>query len=181
MISLEGLLVNTTEVAIVLGVSVSTVQRWVKQLDLPMERNDRGHYYFKDEDIQLLKNIQEQLQNGAVLAEIAPVTEKKSPRKGTIKTVEQDKTIDLLMTKVKEIEINLHAKADSVTSYQLLQHRREIEELQNHITELTNKFDRLQQEFNELKPVQETERPYVLDNSKVKRKKKNLVSTLFGL
>lgn len=42
---------NSSEVAKHLGVSTSTVQRWVKQLNLPMERNERGHYTFKEEDL----------------------------------------------------------------------------------------------------------------------------------
>ncbi|AZU62938.1 MerR family transcriptional regulator [Neobacillus mesonae] len=171
---------NTTEVAIILGVSVSTVQRWVKQLGLPMERNDRGHYFFKEEDIELLKNIKEQLQSGALLQDIAPVTEKKPSRRGTIKNVEQEQTIEFLMTKVKELELNLHAKADSVTSYQLLQHRREIEDLQAHITGLNKKVELLEQELNTLKAGPSIEKPYVLDDSKVKRKKKNFVSSFFG-
>ncbi len=171
---------NTAEVAKLLGVSVSTVQRWVKQLDLPMERNERGHYSFNDEDIQLLKNIQKQLQNGALLQDIAPVGEKKNHRKGMIKTGGQDKTIELLVTKVKELENNLHAKADSVASYQLLQHRREIEDLQNQITKLNAKVDLLQQELNKWKTKEPVEKPYVLDNSKIKRKKRSFVSSLFG-
>ncbi|GHI00932.1 MerR family transcriptional regulator [Neobacillus kokaensis] len=172
---------NSTEVAKLLGVSVSTVQRWVKQLGLPMERNDRGHYYFKDEDIQLLKNIQEQLQNGAILQDIAPVTEKKNSRKGTVKTIEDDQRIEFLITKVKEIELNLHAKADSVTSYQLLQHRREIEDLQTQITKLNDTIVMLQQELNTLKAAPTLEKLHVLGDGKIKRKKKNFVSSLFGL
>lgn len=57
---------NTNEVAKLLGVSASTIQRWIKQLQLPMERNERGHYHFSQEDIELLKEIHEQLQNGTL-------------------------------------------------------------------------------------------------------------------
>ncbi|MCL6573756.1 MAG: helix-turn-helix domain-containing protein, partial [Bacillus sp. (in: Bacteria)] len=42
---------NTSEVAKLLGVSSSTVQRWVKQLRLPMEKNDRFHYHFNSDYI----------------------------------------------------------------------------------------------------------------------------------
>ena len=37
---------NTNMVASELGVSAKTVQRWVKQLNLPAERNELGHYSF---------------------------------------------------------------------------------------------------------------------------------------
>ncbi|MGG3468923.1 MerR family transcriptional regulator [Neobacillus pocheonensis] len=171
---------NTSEVAKLLGVSTSTIQRWVKQLDLPMERNERGHYHFTSKDIDILKGIHEQLQSGTLIQEIAPVKEKKSSRKGTVKSVEKDETIEKLMEKVSKLEIGLHAKADSVASYQLLQHRREIEELQQQITGLTQKVELLQTEIIELKKSSHLEKPLVLDNGKVKRKKKNFVSSLFG-
>lgn len=171
---------NTSEVAKLLGVSTSTIQRWVKQLDLPMKRNERGHYHFTDEDIELLKQIHEQLQNGTLIQDISPVMEKKIPRKGSVKSVENDQAIDNLYKKVSELEISINAKADSVASYQLLQHRREIEELQQHVKDLTQQLEILQKEINELKKPSAAEKPLVLDDGKVKRKKKNFVSSLFG-
>ncbi|MBM7655043.1 MerR family transcriptional regulator [Neobacillus cucumis] len=171
---------NTSEVAKLLGVSASTIQRWVKQLELPMEKNERGHYYFSSEDIQLLKDIHEKLQGGTLLHEISPVSEKKSVRKGTVKAVENDQAMEKLYTKVRELELNLNAKADSVASYQLLQHRREIEELQDQVKHLTQQMEQLQIQLNELRSPLQTEKPIVFDQSKVKRKKKNFVSILFS-
>jgi len=170
---------NTSEVAKLLGVSASTVQRWVKQLELPMEKNERGHYHFNDEDINLLKEIHEKLQNGTLLHDISPMNEKSSVRRGTIKVVENDKALEKLFTKVQELEINLNAKADSVASYQLLQHRREIEELQDQVKNLTQQLELLQNQLNELNKSQE-DKPMVFDGNKEKRKKKNFVSSIFG-
>jgi len=172
---------NTSEVAKLLGVSASTVQRWVKQLELPMEKNERGHYHFSREDMNLLKGIHEQLQNGILLHEITPVNEKKSVRKGSVKAVEYEKAIEHLLTKVSELEISMNAKADSVTSYQLLQHRREIDELQEQVKVLTQQVGQLQNKLNELTPPVQIEKPIVFDHKKVKRKKKNFVSSIFGL
>ncbi|WP_163183949.1 MULTISPECIES: MerR family transcriptional regulator [Neobacillus] len=171
---------NTAQVAKILGVSPSTIQRWVKQLDLPMERNERGHYLFHEEDIQLLKNIQEQLQNGVLIQEIQPPTEKKKPRKGLIKSPENDQTLEKLIAKVKELELNLNTKADSVTSYQLLQHRSEIEELQSQVKELSIQVENLQSALSDLKKKQQLDKPLVKDHGLIKRKKKNFVSSLFG-
>lgn len=171
---------NTSEVAKLLGVSASTVQRWVKQLELPMEKNERGHYHFSSEDIHQLKEIHKQLQNGTLLHEITPVNEKKSVRRGAVKSVENDHALEKLTAKVSEMEIKLNAKADSVASYQLLQHRREIEELQDQIKCLTQQLDLLQNQFNELNVPTQIEKPILFDPSKVKRKKKNFVSSIFG-
>lgn len=169
---------NTSEVAKLLGVSSSTIQRWVKQLQLPMERNERGHYFFNNEDIELLKEIQQQIQNGVILQDITP-NPQKMIRKGAVKTAENDQAFEKLSKKVSELELSLHAKADSVTSYQLLQHRMEIEELQNQFKELTQQLKTVQSQLIELKPLQ-PEKPLLFDQEKGKRKKKNLVRTIFG-
>ncbi|WP_066368702.1 MerR family transcriptional regulator [Neobacillus fumarioli] len=170
---------NTNEVAKLLGVSASTIQRWIKQLQLPMERNERGHYHFSQEDIELLKEIHEQLQNGTLLQDITPPDGRKKTRKGTVKSAETDQVIETLFTKIKELEIHLNDKADSVASYQLLQHRREIEELQCQVKELTRKIEFLEEQLSEMKKSSVAEKPLVMDNGKVKRKKKNFVSSLF--
>lgn len=171
---------NTNEVAKLLGVSASSIQRWIKQLALPMERNERGHYHFNQEDIDLLKKIHEQLQNGTLLQDIAPADEKKKSRKGAVKAVEHDEAIETLIAKVKELEISLNDKADYVASYQLLQHRRDIEELQGQVIELSQQVSLLQEHLTELKNPSSAEKPLVLEHGKVKRKKKNFVSSLFG-
>jgi chromosome-anchoring protein RacA len=170
---------NTSEVAKLLGVSASTIQRWVKQLELPMERNERGHYHFNNEDIELLKNIQNQIQNGTLLQEIAPVQEKKS-RRGTVKTTENNAELERLYTIVNELEAKVNSKADSVASYQLLQHRREIEELQTQVKDLTKQVESLHTQLVEIKKTTLPDKPLVLEKGKVNRKKKNLVSSLFG-
>lgn len=171
---------NTSEVAKLLGVSSSTIQRWVKQLKLPMERNERGHYFFNNEDIEVLKKIQEQIQNGAILQEIAPLQEKK-PRKGAVNVVEDDQALEKLFKKVSELELSLYAKADSVASYQLLQHRNEIEELQIQVKELSHQLETLQSQLKELKNPHFIE-PLTFEQNKPKKKtkKKNIVSELFG-
>ncbi|MEH7418867.1 MerR family transcriptional regulator [Neobacillus drentensis] len=171
---------NTSEVAKLLGVSASTIQRWVKQLELPMEKNERGHYHFSSKDIDLLKEIHEKLQAGTLLHEISPVSEKKVIRKGTVKTVDHDKANEILFEKVRELELSLHAKADSVASYQLLQHRREIEELQEQVKKLTQQMEHLQTQLTELTSPIQTETPIVFDQTKAKRKKKNFMSSLLS-
>ncbi|MCY8607004.1 MerR family transcriptional regulator, partial [Bacillus sonorensis] len=55
---------NTTDAANKLGVSTKTIQRWVKQLNLPASRNELGHYFFSNDDIAVLEVVNEQLKNG---------------------------------------------------------------------------------------------------------------------
>jgi chromosome-anchoring protein RacA len=173
------MMMNTNQVAKLLGVSASTIQRWVKQLELPMERNERGHYHFNNEDIELLKNIQTQIQNGTLLQEIAPVQEKKV-RKGTVKGNESNAELERLYSIVSELEARVNSKADSVASYQLLQHRREIEELQSQVIELTKQVESLQLQLYEIEKSTMPDKPLVLEKATHNRKKKKFVSSLFG-
>jgi chromosome-anchoring protein RacA len=171
---------NTSEVAKLLGVSNSTIKRWVKELGLTMERNDRGHYLFKKEDIEFLRFIQEQIQNGILLHEVT-IPEKK-PRKGTLSTQVEEKPNEKVFHKITELERRLDEKADSVTSYQLLQHRRELEDLQTQITSLVKRVESLEIELSKSKKSQNTELPLIYDPPKSKREKKsrNILSGLFG-
>jgi chromosome-anchoring protein RacA len=177
---LEGKgMMNTSEVAKLLRVSASTIQRWVKQLELPMERNERGHYLFNQEDIELLKKIKEKIQNGTLLQDIAPLQDKKN-RKGAVKTVDNDLVLEKLIIRLNELELGLNSKADSVASYQLLQHRQEIEELQIQVKGLNQQLVTLQDQINEKKNPSQFEKPITFDPNMTKRKKKNIVSSLFG-
>jgi chromosome-anchoring protein RacA len=170
---------NTSEAAKLLGVSASTIQRWIKQLELPMERNERGHFHFSQEDIELLKSIQEQIQNGTLIQDINRVDTKKI-RKGTIKTMDNHHDLEKLANKVSELEVSLNAKADSVASYQLLQHRREIEDLQKQLIVLSKQVETLQNQLIMPEKPSQIEKPPVFDPASLKRKKKNIVRSLLG-
>lgn len=132
---------NTRAVAQLLGISTSTVQRWVKQLNLEMEKNEQGHYIFSEENIETLKQIKLQLQQGLPLHDISADSKKRS---GSLKTVHSEENIDKLAVKINQIEGSLHQKADSVVSYQLLQHRREIEDLQEQISSLSDRLAQIE-------------------------------------
>ncbi|RFU66271.1 MerR family transcriptional regulator [Peribacillus glennii] len=172
---------NTSTVSNMLGVSQSTIKRWIKHLDLNMERNDQGHYLFSEEDIELLKKIQEQLTSGMVLQEIE--VSGGIVRKGKIKSPGNDETgSEKLAAKIEELEKRLDNKADSVTSYQLLQHRREIEELQQEVKTLHERLGALENLQGEIKKNRPADL-LVFDqaNSVKKPKKKKILSILFGL
>lgn len=164
---------NTRAVAELLGISVSTVQRWVKQLGLEMERNELGHFIFSEEDIALLKEVKNQLQQGKILQEIEISNTK---RTGHVKTNDSDECLEQMSSKIKEIEISLEQKADSVVSYQLLQHRREIEELQEQILLLTEKISILEE-------VLDRDREAALSKEDIKktpRKRNKFLQSIFG-
>ncbi|CAM3866958.1 MerR family transcriptional regulator [Mesobacillus zeae] len=172
---------NTNAVAKLLGVSQSTIQRWVKQANLKMSRNELGHYVFSEDSIEVLKHIQEQVNNGVLLQEIAAA--RQTVRTGTVKQVKQpdsNAAVEKLIEKVSDLERRIDGKADDVVTYQLLQHRREIEELNGQVRQLMTLIETLEQQ-NESKeetvPDLSLEGPSKLMN---KFKKKKIIGMLFG-
>lgn len=171
---------NTTAVAKVLKVSPRTIYRWVKQLDLEMERNDHGHYVFTEEDIVQLKHIQEQINKGSILQDVT-VDVKKGRRRGRKATI-NDKMSEEYLAKLEILEKKINQKADDVVSYQLLQHRREIEELQNSIEKLNERIEQLEAKQSSTKKNIPAENLIVFDKEvpEKKMKKKNIIMSLFG-
>lgn len=171
---------NTSAVASALNVSQSTIQRWVKQLDLQMERNELGHYFFTEKDVYLLKQVQEQLNSGIALQDVT-VKGKKS-RKGSTKSAEQTYSYEKLIAKISDLEVRLNAKADDVVAYQLLQHRLEIEEMQKEIAKLTEKIAVLEEEKTKKTKQIPADALLMYDNEKPRKKtrKKKILTMLFG-
>ncbi|PLR95138.1 MerR family transcriptional regulator [Bacillus sp. T33-2] len=143
---------NTSAVAKLLGVSPSTIQRWVKQAGLQMVRNELGHYMFTEEKIEILRRMQQQINNGALLQDLT-VPDKKT-RKGSAQITENNLAAEKVLTRMTELEKKLDGKADDIVSYQILQHRREIEELQNQIKKLSERLEMLEE-----KPVEPIKLP----------------------
>ncbi|MCD7034684.1 MerR family transcriptional regulator [Metabacillus sp. GX 13764] len=136
---------NTSMAAKQLGVSSKTIQRWVKQLDLPMERNELGHYLFEDKDIETLKDVKKQLTSGILLQDIS-IEKKPAVRKGAASLAQPQPQPDgmaEIMDRLKSLEKKMNDKADAVVSYQLLQHRREMDELSGRMKQIEETLEKL--------------------------------------
>lgn len=171
---------NTSAVAKMLGVSPSTIQRWVKQANLQMERTELGHYQFSEESIEILKDIKDQLSKGVLLQDLK--VKGKKQRKATITALKPDLELEKLMKRMDEYENKLSRKADEVVAYQILQHRREIEELKSEVAGLKEIISTLQE------AAAQREKMLIDDNqaklspvSSVRKfRKRNIISSFFG-
>lgn len=194
---------NTSEVSKLLGVSHSTINRWITQLKLDIDKTTIGHYRFSEDDIALLKQIQEQLHNGKTLQNIKidekkvrkatlthnkevtnhPKSSENKVRKATVSNkqalTDEDKLAESLQERITQIEKRLSTKADDVVSYQLLQHRSEIEELQKTVNTLTKQIEELESKLNG--PQSDYYRAFNETATTEKQKKKPFFKTLFGL
>ncbi|WLR41686.1 MerR family transcriptional regulator [Bacillus carboniphilus] len=148
---------NTGAVANEIGVSTKTIQRWVKQLNIEMNRNELGHYLFTDEDVNILKNVHQQIKSGTPFQEIK--VSKKKKRVGSVKptSMPTNDSIKHVLNKVAELDVRINSKADDVVTYQVLQHRKETEELLGRIDLLEEKIERMEHLLNQtLKQTSET-------------------------
>jgi chromosome-anchoring protein RacA len=168
---------STAEVTKLLGVSRRTLMRWVSQLDMQLEKNELGHYQFSDEDVEQLRQAIIQAQSQPQQTQIIP-----SSRKGTIKSVSvvDDNNDESLNKRMDELERAIRGKADDVVSYQMLQHRKEMEELLSKIAVLEKKIENLENGREKHEPK---ENVFVFDQSppQKKPKRKNLISSIFSL
>lgn len=142
-----------------------------------MQRNEFGHYLYSEDDIEILKDFKKQIQSGTPIQDIQV---KKKTRRGSMILHRQPVNNNTLAEKIRSIEKDLNNKADSVVTYQLLQHRREIEELKEQIDILSKQVEKLttnnNKENNSHSPYQNES----LSSEKTKRKKKTVFRSLLG-
>lgn len=169
---------NTNEVAKEIGVSSKTIQRWVKQLNIPVARNELGHYEFHEDIVQLLKEVKHQMSEGVILQDIRlPIHEETvqqlSPaaetdastrriealEKQVKQLIQQQLHVTDVENRLQELERKLAKKADEGVSYQLLQHRREIEDL-------TTKLERLAASLKQPSQIEEKRKSHTLTSKK---------------
>ncbi|MBB5324284.1 chromosome-anchoring protein RacA [Anoxybacillus tepidamans] len=135
---------KTSNVAKRLGVSPKTVQRWVKRYNIPCQKNEAGHYVFDAETIALLEQIK--FEHGAVLEEFEIEEEKEKvlcPE--TFFSTYIQPHLDKFTSRLQRVERQMDQKADEVVSFQILQHRQEIEELNAYIRQLEQRLALLEQ------------------------------------
>lgn len=133
--------VKTKTVSDQLDVNPSTIQRWVKNFDLPCRKNNHGHLLFNEKDIKKLEQIKVQLNNGLSMEDVELYSEPDESRKTGISISDYEKKLESMVSRMNGVEETLTKKADEVVSIQLYQHRNEID----HLTEtIGNVEDRLQ-------------------------------------
>ncbi|MBH0174344.1 MerR family transcriptional regulator [Fictibacillus sp. 23RED33] len=170
---MEMVLMKTKTVSEELGVNPTTVQRWVRHFNIQCDKNEHGHYLFKQDDIDQLKEIKAQLDNGLLMSDIQVQSMHSTEQSMELPTQFEDK-FNRLNKAIEALEKKVEEKADGVVSYQMLQHATELEEL---IKKMENMEARLQDlEVALLKQDYPEERLYIKEKSK-----KNWFVSLFTL
>lgn len=167
------MVLKTKTVSEELGVNPTTVQRWVRHFNIQCDKNEHGHYLFKQEDIEQLREIKAQLDNGLLMSDIQIQSFQTSEKSAELPSQFEEK-FDRLNAAIRALEKKVEEKADAVVSYQMLQHASELEE---SIKKMENMEARLQDlEVALLKNNYPEEKLYVKE-----KPKKNWFVSLFTL
>ncbi|UQZ83046.1 Chromosome-anchoring protein RacA [Paenibacillus konkukensis] len=177
---------TTKEVALKLGVSPTTVKRWVAFFQGWFQKDELGHYIYSEDDLQRLRSIQEQLQQGKTMQAIwdgdsrtvkprtLPVAELQSAGAAISHSAAQT---DALLQRIADLELRLEQKASDIVSTQILQHRNELDEIRKSVQTLAAEVEVIQRSLSRhsertLASLRETPKP---------SKKKGFISMLFSM
>lgn len=147
---------KTKEVAQKLNVNSRTMLSWIKYLNIAISKNESGHYVYDEDDVQILMSVKKQLEEGKLLSEITCSQKKASKERKHMST-----HFDDVMNRLNHLERQIQQKADEVVTVQLLNHRKELENL-------TKKIEKIETTLHSLKQQKYEE------NKKVEEKKKNI-------
>lgn len=128
---------KTSDVAKKLDVTPNLISKIAKELQI--SKDEQGYYTFTDKDISKI-NIH--------------ISKKNIEKPPTI-----ERQLHTLLKRIKDNEYSISQKADSVVSFQLLQHRQELEECRKEIEGLQFKIDVLKDQIEQFQSVAATTPP----------------------
>lgn len=177
---------KTPFIAKKLGVSPKAVVRIAQQLNLTIEKNKYGHFIFTQNDLeQMLEYHRSQMEQ----TETTQPTQKTSlsdveELKTQVNTIVQNSSsndfeqlasqLNTLSRRLDRMEEQMQDKANDVVTYQLLQHRREMEEMLERIQKLETALKKEEPIYitPDSKPTYEREK---------KPKRRKMIFSIFGL
>ncbi|ARK30355.1 chromosome-anchoring protein RacA [Halalkalibacter krulwichiae] len=166
---------KTKEVSEQLGVNPTTIQRWAKYFGLKCETNEHGHYLYTKEHVAIMREVQQQLQQGKRMREIkvgqndqhhAEIAQ--DGRK--VETYLYEEKLEKVMSRIEELDEKISKKADEVVSYQLLKHRTELEEMMKMIKSLEERIIQMEERMQDNEYQVEQELPMVVGGNESKKK-----------
>lgn len=177
---------KTPFIAKKLGVSPKAVVRIAQQLNLTIEKNKYGHFIFKQDDVdQMLEYHRSQIEH----SQNSQPTQKTSSNdveelKTQVNTIVQNTSsndfeqlatqLHTITRRLDRMEEQMQDKANDVVTYQLLQHRREMEEMLERIQKLEASLKKEEPIYitPDSKPTYEREK---------KPKRRKMIFSIFGL
>ncbi|WP_430510279.1 MerR family transcriptional regulator [Gottfriedia solisilvae] len=153
---------TTSQVAEQLQLTNKKVLLFSKKGKLNVEKSSNGTYLFTEDQMMQIKEIYE--------ASIQTVETKQNDQSNSSHIIE-------LGQKLEKIEEKLETKANEVVSVQILEHRREIEDLKKLVSKLGDEVLQLNENITTLKTELEDQKKIVA----FKPKKRFAILSIFGV
>ncbi|GGI12491.1 MerR family transcriptional regulator [Gottfriedia solisilvae] len=153
---------TTSQVAEQLQLTNKKVLLFSKKGKLNVEKSSNGTYLFTEDQMMQIKEIYE--------ASIQTVETKQNDQANSSHIIE-------LGQKLEKIEEKLETKANEVVSVQILEHRREIEDLKKLVSKLGDEVLQLNENITTLKTELEDQKKIVA----FKPKKRFAILSIFGV
>lgn len=170
LVHLENML-KTRDVAERLGINPKAVRRWINHFSLHCELNDLGHYMINETTYEQLEHIHEQMKLGKSINEVTIHRKERS-----VPSHKLDERFTSLLLQIDQLDRKLQTKAGEVVEYQLLQHRKEIEEITDSLDKFNERLKIVEDKLNK-----KAEQLIVEEKKKVKQKeKKGRIASIFG-
>lgn len=135
-------ILKTKDAAELLSVSQTTVKRWASAFPDFFPKDKFGHYIFTEQELDLLRHIQERINQGDTLEGMDLPVEKPAQSGEPALSAQPGQpapgglAMDHIAARMDHLEHALERKADEVVSIQLLQQRKELEELRQRVAQL---------------------------------------------
>ncbi|WP_232185104.1 MerR family transcriptional regulator [Cohnella silvisoli] len=171
--------VKTKDASELLGVSQTTVKRWVSYYSPYFQKDSFGHYLFSDHEISLLRFIKDQIEQGNTLGRITLPVNLVSPSERKIGLVPASREDDDVISRIREVERSLQQKADEVVSAQVLQHRAELDELRLAIAQLAASVENMQRTGTKPSAPESDFRFPIVDKTSTPAKKRGFFRSFF--
>ncbi|MBW7456586.1 MerR family transcriptional regulator [Paenibacillus sepulcri] len=170
---------KTKDAAAALGVSQTTVKRWVSMFPAHFIKDRFGHYIFTDQDISRLRYMKERIDQGESLdqLELESAACKEAVEPESVMDSAAGYSDEVLL-RIQQVEHLLSQKADDVVSMQVLQHRKELEDLNRIVNQLMESVQQLENKWTRSRPL---DKEIHLPDLQSHRKKRSLLRSLFQL
>ncbi|WP_142303601.1 MerR family transcriptional regulator [Evansella halocellulosilytica] len=169
---------KTKEVAAEFQVNQTTVQRWIKYFKIECKLNEVGHYVIEEQSYHQLCYIHEEVSKGKRLKEIdlnnCISNIKKEPK--MLPSSILDERFHKMLLQIDQLDKKLAEKADEVVEVQMLQHRREIDDLTTLLEKLDERLNYLESVITE----KENKIISLEEKVKIRKNKKRRLAEIFS-
>ena len=178
-------ILKTKEAADLLSVSQTTIKRWASLFPDFFPKDRFGHYTFSQGQVGLLIHIKDRIDNGEPLDSINlhlvhQEQVQESPQSIPPVAAAHAEPMQEMLSRMDYIERSLQQKADEVVSVQLLQQRKELEDMRQMIEQLAVSLERIQKPGGKPLPG-EGLHPAAAAKLQTPPKKRSLLRSLFSL